>query len=39
MKEIRNKNALLFKTGDELWKLLNEARKMVGEVKFWEVEK
>jgi tripartite-type tricarboxylate transporter receptor subunit TctC len=39
MKEIRNKNALLFKTGDDLWALLNKARNMVGEVKFWEAEK
>jgi tripartite-type tricarboxylate transporter receptor subunit TctC len=39
MKEIKNKNALLFKHGDELWKLLNDARKMVGEVKFWEAVK
>ncbi len=39
MKEIRNKNALLFKTGDDLWAFLNKARNMVGEVKFWEAEK
>jgi tripartite-type tricarboxylate transporter receptor subunit TctC len=39
MKEIRNKNALLFKTGDDLWALLNKARSMVGEVKFWEAAK
>ncbi len=39
MKEIKNKNALLFKHGDELWKLLNDARNMVAEVKFWEAEK
>ncbi|MFB0506637.1 MAG: Bug family tripartite tricarboxylate transporter substrate binding protein [Thermodesulfobacteriota bacterium] len=39
MREIKNKNALLFKHGDDLWKLLNDARKMVAEVKFWEAEK
>ncbi|MEE8394455.1 MAG: tripartite tricarboxylate transporter substrate binding protein [bacterium] len=36
MKEIRNKNPLLFKKGDDLWKTLNESKKMVEKVKFWE---
>jgi len=37
MKEINNKNALLFLTGDDLWDALNRARQMVSEVKFWEM--
>lgn len=37
MKEINNKNALLFLTGDDLWAALNRARDMVAEVKFWEM--
>ncbi|MBW1772393.1 MAG: tripartite tricarboxylate transporter substrate binding protein [Deltaproteobacteria bacterium] len=37
MKEINNKNALLYLTGDDLWDALNRARQMVSEVKFWEM--
>ena len=36
MKEIRNKNPLLFKTGKDLWKQLESSKKMVEGVKFWE---
>lgn len=36
VKEINNKNALLFKTGDDLWQTLETSQKMVEEVKFWE---
>lgn len=39
MKEIRNKNPLLFKTGDDLWATLGSSQKMVEEVKFWEAAK
>ena len=36
MKELNNKNALLFKSGDDLWNTLGTSQKMVEEVKFWE---
>ena len=36
MKEIANKNPLLFKEGDDLWNTLNQSQKMVEDVKFWE---
>ena len=36
MKELNNKNALLFKSGDDLWDTLGTSQKMVEEVKFWE---
>ena len=39
MKEIRNKNPLLFKTDKELWATLASSQKMVEEVKFWEAAK
>ena len=39
MKEIRNKNPLLFKTDKELWATLGRSQKMVEEVKFWEAAK
>ncbi|MBF0277162.1 MAG: tripartite tricarboxylate transporter substrate binding protein [SAR324 cluster bacterium] len=39
MKEIKNKNPLLFKSGDDLWNTLNASQKIVEEVKFWESEK
>lgn len=38
MKEANNKNPLLFKEGDELWKTLNESKQMVEKVKFWEAD-
>lgn len=38
MKEMNNKNELLFLTGDDLWAALNRAKQMVAEVKFWEME-
>jgi tripartite-type tricarboxylate transporter receptor subunit TctC len=37
MKEISNKNPLLFKEGQELWKTLNESKAVVQDVKFWEM--
>lgn len=36
MKEIKNKNALMFRTSDELWKTLDQSQKLVEKVKFWE---
>lgn len=36
MKELKNKNVLMFRTGDELWKTLDESKKLVEQVKFWE---
>lgn len=36
MKEIANKNPLLFKEGDDLWSTLDQSKKMVEQVKFWE---
>jgi putative tricarboxylic transport membrane protein len=39
VKEIRNKNPLLFKSGKDLWDTLNQSKKMVEEVKFWEALK
>ncbi len=38
-KEAKNKNPLLFKTGDDLWKTLNESKAMVEQVKYWESAK
>ena len=38
MREIKNKNPLLFKEGKKLWATLNESKKMVERVKFWEVK-
>ena len=38
MKEINNKNPLLFKEGDEMWAALNSSKEMVEKVKFWEME-
>jgi tripartite-type tricarboxylate transporter receptor subunit TctC len=35
-REAKNKNPLLFKKGDGLWKMLNESKAMVQKVKFWE---
>ena len=36
MKEINNKNPLLFKEGDEMWAALNSSKDMVEKVKFLE---
>jgi hypothetical protein len=38
MKELKNKNNIRFLTGDDLWKALTDARSMVAEVKFWEMD-
>jgi tripartite-type tricarboxylate transporter receptor subunit TctC len=38
MKEINNKNPLLFKEGDDMWAALNSSKEMVEKVKFWEME-
>jgi tripartite-type tricarboxylate transporter receptor subunit TctC len=37
MKEINNKNPLLFKEGDDMWAALNSSKEMVEKVKFWEM--
>ncbi len=38
MKEMNNKNPLMFKEGDELWATLRSSKAMVEKVKFWEME-
>ena len=38
MKEMNNKNPLMFKEGDELWATLRSSQEMVEKVKFWEME-
>jgi tripartite-type tricarboxylate transporter receptor subunit TctC len=37
MKEMNNKNPLMFKEGDELWATLRSSQEMVEKVKFWEM--
>jgi hypothetical protein len=36
MKEIRNKNPLAYKVGDEMWKALRESEAFVKSVRYWE---
>lgn len=38
MKEMNNKNSLLFLKGDKLWEALNNAKAVVEDVKFWELK-
>lgn len=38
VKELANKNHLMFLQGDELWDRLNASKELVAEVKFWEAE-
>jgi tripartite-type tricarboxylate transporter receptor subunit TctC len=38
MKEMNNKNPLMFKEGDDLWATLRSSQEMVEKVKFWEME-
>lgn len=38
MKEIQNKNTIRYLEGDALMKALNDAKDMVAEVKFWEMD-
>ena len=38
IKEINNKNHLMFLEGDAMWDRLNQSSELVAEVKFWEAE-
>ncbi|MDH3236866.1 MAG: tripartite tricarboxylate transporter substrate binding protein [Alphaproteobacteria bacterium] len=38
LKEAANRNPLVFKEGEELWKALRESEELVKAVKFWELE-
>ena len=38
MKELKNKNNIRYLEGDALMKALNEAKDMVAQIKFWEMD-
>ena len=38
MKEMKNKNTIRYLEGEALMKALNDAKDMVADVKFWEMD-